>query len=193
MADSILILFTLTIVGWQGGYCQTVPPVDNKVVCREHVLNQCKSLNYNTSFPNLRGQTLPSVIEEEFLQYEILFRYNCSNALLVLLCGVYAPFCGSNTPDKTGLVQKPCQNLCTHVYNGCIAIFNEFQYQWPEILNCKNFPNGSEELCFGHDPLNIEYPTLVSPNATIPLPTHASEAPTPLTEAPTSLQGNVNS
>ena len=62
------------------------------------------------------------------------------------------------------------------MYNGCIGVFNEFQYEWPEVLNCENFPEQNEELCFGpSDPLDIEYPTIVSPNATIPLPT-ASEA-----------------
>ena len=62
------------------------------------------------------------------------------------------------------------------MYNGCIGVFNKFQYEWPEILNCENFQEQNEELYFGpSDPLDIEYPTIVSPNATIPLPT-ASEA-----------------
>jgi len=163
----------LTIVGWQEGCSQTVPVIDNPLVCQEHVLSACKTLNYNfTTFPNLRGQTSQTVIEEEFSQFEILFRYNCSNALLVLLCGVYAPFCYSG--NGTAFVLKPCQHICTHVYDGCIGVFNEFQYQWPEILACENFPRRSEEMCFGpDDPLEIEYPTIVSPSATIPLPTAA--------------------
>ena len=176
MANGIMILLMLAALGWQQASSQTVPPLDSGVVCRPHILSQCRSLNYSTALPNLRGQTAPSVIEEEFLQYEILFRYNCSNALLVLLCGVYAPFCGCRSPDNTSIVLKPCRNICNHVYNGCISVFNEFQYQWPEVLNCENFPEQNKELCFGpSDPLDIEYPTLVSPNATISLPT-ASEA-----------------
>lgn len=172
MTNSILILLILGIVGWQEAYCQTVPPVEGNIVCRPHILSQCRSLNYNTTLPNLRGQTIPSVIEEEFLQFDILFRYNCSNALLVLLCAVYAPFCGTNSPNGSAVVLKPCRNICEHVYDGCIAVFNEFQYQWPEILTCENFPQKSDEVCFGpDDPLLIEYPTLISPNATITLPT----------------------
>jgi len=170
---NILVLLILTIVGSQEGYSQTVPPVDTEAECKEHVLSACKTLQYNyTTFPNLRGQTSQSVIEEEFSQFEILFRYNCSNALLVLLCGVYAPFCFPTGGNNTAVVLKPCQHICTHVYDGCIGVFNEFQYQWPEILVCKNFPRKSEEVCFGpDDPLDIEYPTVVYPNATIPLPT----------------------
>ena len=58
------------------------------------------------------------------------------------------------------------------MYNGCIGVFNEFQYEWPEVLNCENFPEQNEELCFDpSNPLDIEYPTIVSPNATISLPT----------------------
>lgn len=187
MDNGILILLLLTVVGWHEGSCQTVPPVTDKVVCRPHVLSQCRNLNYNTTLPNLRGQTTPSVIEEEFLQFEILFRYNCSNALLVLLCSVYAPFCGSTSPNGSAVVLKPCRNICTHVYNGCIGVFNEFQYQWPEILTCENFPNRNEEVCFGPpDPSTIEYPTLVGPDVTIPLPTASKSTVEPPTvkEAP---------
>ena len=172
MANGIMILLMLATLEWQQASCQTDPPVDSEVVCRPHILSQCRSLNYSTTLPNLRGQTAPSVIEAEFLHFEILFRYNCSNALLVLLCGVYAPFCGCCSPDNTSFVLKPCRNICNHVYNGCIGVFNEFQYEWPETLNCENFPEQNEELCFHpSNPLEIEYPTIVSPNGTIPLPT----------------------
>ena len=182
MTNSILILLTIATLGWQETLCQTVPPVTNDVVCRPHILNQCRSLNYTTTLPNLRGQTIPSVIEEEFLQFEILFRYNCSNALLFLLCSVYAPFCEFNSSSNTSVVLQPCRNICNHVYDGCIGIFNEFQYQWPEILTCENFPQRGEEACFGPlDSSTIPYPTLVSPNATIPLPT----TPDTTTSSPT--------
>lgn len=186
MTNGILILLILAIVGWQEVQSQIVPPVENEVECRPHFLNQCKSLNYSTTLPNLRGQITPSVIEEEFLQYEILFRYNCSNALLVFLCAIYAPFCESNTSSTTrgAVTLKPCQNLCSHVYNGCIGVFNEFQYQWPKILSCENFPRRNEQLCFGpEDPSNIAYPTLVSPESTIPLPTTTASPTTDTTPA----------
>ena len=141
------------------------------VVCQPQFLSQCRSLSYSTTLPNLRGQTTPSVIENELLQFKILFHYNCSNALLVFLCAIHAPFCALNGSNRPA-VFKLCRNLCTHVYNDCIGVFNEFQHQWPEMLLCENFPERSEEWCFGPaDPSDIEYPTLVSPNATIPLPT----------------------
>ena len=161
ITNSILILLILDIVGWQEAYFHTVPSADSDVVCQLHIFSPCESLNYSTTLPNLRGRSIPSVIEEEFLQYEILFRYNCSNALLVLLCAVYAPFCESNSHNSSAFVLKPCRNICEHVYNGCITIFNHFEYHWPEILACENFPQRSEEICFGPpDPLQIPYPTL---------------------------------
>ena len=178
MIGGVLILLILATLGWQQAVCQTVPPVTGEAKCRPHFLGQCRSLNYTTTLPNLRGQTSPAVIEEEFLQFEILFRYNCSNALLVLLCSVYAPFCGSNSPNGSAVVLKPCRNICNHVYDGCIGVFNEFQYQWPEILTCENFPQANDEVCFGpNNPSDIPYPDLVSANATISLPT-SSEDPT---------------
>ena len=189
MTNNILMLLILGTVGWQGA-CFITP----NVICRPHVLTQCRSLNYSTTLPNLRNQTSPRVIEEEFLQFEILFRYNCSNALLVFLCAIYAPFCGSPDPNSTPVVLKPCRNLCIHVYNGCISVFKEFQYQWPEILTCENFPERSEEKCFGPlDPSDIEYPNLVSPNATISLPTASMPASMPATDTTLSPAENVTS
>ena len=188
MTSSNLILLTIATLGWHEALCQTVPPVTNDPVCRPHILTQCRSLNYTTILPNLRGQTIPIVIEEEFLQFEILFRYNCSNALLILLCSVYAPFCGSTGANSTPVVLQPCRNLCNHVYDGCIGVFNEFQYQWPEILTCENFPQRDADLCFGPpNPSTIPYPTLVSPNATIPLPT----TPDTTTSSPTTDSPNA--
>ena len=180
MTNSILILLAMATLGWHEALCQTVPPVTDEPECRSHILKQCSSLNYTTTLPNLRGQTIPSVIEEEFLQFEILFRYNCSNALLILLCSVYAPFCGATSANSTPVVLQPCRNICNHVYDGCIGVFNEFQYQWPEILTCENFPERGEDLCFGPpNPSTIPYPNLVSSNTTIPLPTTSNtDAPT---------------
>ena len=174
MTKCILILLMIVILGWQEAHCQTVPPVTPDVQCRPHVLKQCQSLGYNTThFPNVRGQTDPDDIENEFLQFEILFRYNCSNALLILLCSVYAPFCGTTSANGTQVVLAPCRHICEHVYDGCIGVFNEFQYQWPEILTCENFVEKGE-ACFGpDDPANISYPDIVSANNTIPLPTTA--------------------
>ena len=199
MAIGVVIQLVFTIVGWQRVTCETNSSVNNEVVCRPraHVLSQCESFQYQTALPNLRGQTILSEIEEEFLQFEMLFRYNCSNALLFLLCGIYAPFCGSNSPNITPVVVKPCRNICTHVYNGCVSVLNEFQLQ---VLTCENFPRSNEEVCFGpSNPLDIPYPTPVSANGTIPLPTIITEAPTSLgnetvivpTETPTSEDNEI--
>jgi len=167
--SSIVILALLVCISWKQGSCQTVIPINEEPKCRSHVISYYDGLNYSTAFPNLRGQSNPTDIENEFLQFEIMFRYNCSNALLVLLCSIYAPFCGKGYDDKT-VILKPCRNLCEHVYNGCIVIFQEFQYPWPTHLECSKFPNhnDSKELCFGPlDPMEIPYPDLVSPNSTI--------------------------
>ena len=121
LASGVVILLLFTIVGWQGINCKTnSSSVNNEVICcRPHVLSQCKSLQYQTPLPNLRGQTVISEIEEEFSQFKILFGYNCSNALLVLLCGIYAPFCGSNSPNSTPVIIKPC----TYVFMSTMDVF----------------------------------------------------------------------
>ena len=100
-------------------------------------------------------------IYRRILQFEILFSYNCSNALLILLWSVYAPFCGStSTNSSTSVILKPCRNICNHVYDGCIGVFNEFQYQWPEILTCENFPQ-EVRICVLAHPIPQQYHTQI--------------------------------
>ncbi|XP_065903000.1 insulin-like growth factor 1 receptor [Dysidea avara] len=169
---NVVVLVLLVLISWKEASCSTVIPINEQPKCQQHVLTQCSGLNYSTALRNFRGQSNPTDIENEFLQFEILFRYNCSNALLVLLCSVYAPICISDHDGKS-VILKPCRNLCEHVYDGCTLIFQEFNYPWPVFLECSKFPsrNDSDEPCFGPpDPMTIPYPDLVSPNSTIPLP-----------------------
>ena len=167
---NVVVLVLLVLISWKEASCSTVIPINEQPKCQQHVLTQCSGLNYSTALRNFRGQSNPTDIENEFLQFEILFRYNCSNALLVLLCSVYAPICISDHDGKS-VILKPCRNLCEHVYDGCTLIFQEFNYPWPVFLECSKFPsrNDSDEPCFGPpDPMTIPYPDLVSPNSTIP-------------------------
>ena len=163
MGGTVMFLLFMCI-GWKETRCQTTNSNTEQLKCQQrmHMINPCGDLNYSTALPNLIGQSNPTDIEKEFFKFRIFFQYNCSNALLLILCSVYAPLCDEGSGNET-VIYSPCRNLCEHVYMGCIAVFRELQYPWPAQLRCSSFPeyHSEEKNCFGpSDPTTIPYPDL---------------------------------
>lgn len=99
----------------------------------------CSNLGYNhTTFPNYRGLDAKET-NEELSDLRTLIRTNCSNAILHLLCSIYAPPC---MPAYPGWRYPPCKSLCEYVENGCGAVFKLISgYEWPpnQNLNCSRY------------------------------------------------------
>lgn len=121
----------------------------------------CADLGYvNTTFPNLRGHATPKEANEELAHFLGLISTGCSNAIVHLLCSIYAPVCIQEYPD---LKYPPCRNLCEHVEEGCAeTLLLVFGYNWPPgpHLDCYNYDTAEENsLCFGPpDPSMLEIP-----------------------------------
>ncbi|XP_065903002.1 tyrosine-protein kinase Mer-like isoform X2 [Dysidea avara] len=157
-----VMFLLLMCIGWKETSCQASNSTTEQLKCQQrmHLISLCGDLNYSTALPNLIGQSNPTDIENEFLRFSFLF--NCSNALLLFLCSVYAPLCDEGSGNET-VIYLPCRNLCEHVYMDCITVFHEFQYPWPTHLRCSAFPeyHSEEKNCFGpSDPTTIPYPNL---------------------------------
>lgn len=121
----------------------------------------CSQLGYvNTSFPNLRGHTTPEEANEELSHFLALVYTGCSNAIIHLLCSIYAPVCIQKYPQ---LKLLPCKNLCEYVKDGCAEIlWQEFGYNWPPgpHLDCYNYEDN--QLCFGpSDPSILTIPPII--------------------------------
>ncbi|CAI8042433.1 Frizzled-4 [Geodia barretti] len=104
---------------------------------------------------------------QELEQFRQLIEVNCSGAIVLFLCSIYAPFCTDEHPVR---VPRPCKRLCLHVRDRCEPVFNQRAsgLPWPDHLNC--------DQCFGppQEQLNEVTipPNLVSPGDT-PSPTTA--------------------
>ena len=122
----------------------------------------CAKLGYvNTTFPNLRGHKTAEEANQELSHFLALVSTGCSNAIMHLLCSIYAPMC---IQEFLELKYPPCKNLCEYVKNGCAeTLLLEFGYSWPPgpHLDCENYEQN--KLCFGpKDPSILEIPSLVN-------------------------------
>ena len=107
----------------------------------------CEDMPWNyTLFPNFRGHSSQTEANQELEQFRQLIEVNCSGAIVIFLCSIYAPFCTDDHPLR---VLRPCKRLCQHVRDGCEPVFNERAggLPWPDHLNCDNYEDN--DLCFG--------------------------------------------
>lgn len=126
----------------------------------------CSGVGYsNATFPNHRNQNI-SQASVEIRHFLPLIMTGCSNALVHLLCAVYAPFCDNSYHQVRPI--PPCVPFCEYVRSGCEAtLLQQFGYRWPEHLNCSFYANENfnhASLCFG--PTDIEQLKAIVPPST---------------------------
>ena len=124
----------------------------------------CSQVGYSFgTFPNWREQETQFLANSELEQFRPLIESVCSNAIVHLLCAVYAPFCDPTSRfAQTRL--PPCRELCDFVRMGCEDDLNRYDLAWPPHLDCDRYPTKDEfPLAFCHDnpeqlmiPPNIE-------------------------------------
>ena len=114
----------------------------------------CSGVGYpNATFPNHRNQKKMSEANAEIQHFLPLIETNCSNALELLLCAVYAPICDVSYPQSLPI--PPCVPLCEYVRRGCEhVLMDRFNISWPDQLKCERYILPTHDgLCFG--PENI--------------------------------------
>lgn len=117
-----------------------IPP-NNR--CERITIPLCLDLEYNmTVMPNSLGHSKQEDAALEVHQYIPLVKIDCSPDLKFFLCSVFAPPC-------TILEEpiKPCRGLCESARR-CEGLMNSFNVQWPDNLECSQFPEfGPESIC----------------------------------------------
>ena len=128
----------------------------------ESSISMCSGVGYpNATFPNHRNQKKMSEANAEIRHFLPLIEMGCSNALELLLCAVYAPFCDVSYPQSLPI--PPCVPLCEYVKRGCEhVLMNQFNIHWPDQLQCDRYTLPTRtDLCFG--PTTIEELRSVKP------------------------------
>lgn len=114
--------------------------------CEPITIPFCMGIAYNeTIMPNMLGQQRQDEAGFEVQQYYPLVKIQCSHDLQFFLCSVFVPVCT--------IIERPippCRSLCLSARNGCEAIMNRFQIEWPDNLECSKFPEIGQ-LCVGEN------------------------------------------
>ena len=126
--------------------------------------------NWFGRFPNARGLDKSRSIGEFFDFYRLLnMDTYCSHTLYNLLCFHYFPQCFLDTHPQLGVT--PCRETCNEALAACFPHARAYDpnYQFPEHLDCSNFPTGSSECnpahAEGEDGDDCETPCIACPNA----------------------------
>ena len=143
-----------------GSSVQTPVPTEGDLFRCEPItdIDLCNHVGYeNATFPNFRLQETQSEASSELRNFAPLIRLQCSNAIVHMLCAVYAPFCQLSFPN---LRIPPCRSLCMHVRDSCEQNLLDFSLTWPPHLECDRYPTRADDpLCFGpSDPNELVIP-----------------------------------
>ncbi|KAF7650743.1 hypothetical protein LDENG_00121490 [Lucifuga dentata] len=119
-----------------------IPTRQQHATCQPITVPLCNDLHYTeTVMPNSLGHKTQEDAGLEVHQFFPLVKVGCSPYLKPFLCSVYIPECVS------GKSQPPCRSICELAKSGCEELMKKFGFQWPERLNCENYPT---ESCANH-------------------------------------------
>ncbi|XP_006812764.1 frizzled-7-like [Saccoglossus kowalevskii] len=110
--------------------------------CKTLEIPMCQDIGYERTFtltPNIFNHQNQEEAGIEIHQFFPLVKIECSPDLRMFLCLLYAPPC-STKKDKSIPPPPPCRSLCESAKAGCEPTMNDFGFDWPERLNCKQFP-----------------------------------------------------
>lgn len=125
--------------------------------CEEITIPMCRGIGYNhTRMPNELNHDTQEEAGLEVHQFWPLVEIKCSPDLKFFLCSMYTPIC---------LVeyQKPlpaCRSVCERAREGCAPLMMQYGFQWPERMNCDNFPvmGDPNNLCMDRNQESAEGP-----------------------------------
>ncbi|CAG0897707.1 unnamed protein product [Cyprideis torosa] len=111
--------------------------------CQSITLPLCQNLPYNrTVYPNFLNHSNQDEAGKELSAFGPLINTTCSIGLPFFLCSLFAPVCTSrNNPVA------PCRGVCERVRSECANFVGEFEYPWPDYLDCSQFPRQGEDDC----------------------------------------------
>ncbi|XP_074595333.1 frizzled-5-like [Brevipalpus obovatus] len=114
--------------------------------CEEITVPMCRGIGYNmTVMPNQFHQEKQEEAGLEVHQFWPLVQIKCSNDLQFFLCSIYTPICMDDYHESL----PACRSVCERAKHGCLPVMKKYGFQWPEHMDCKNFPlfGNPESLC----------------------------------------------
>ncbi|XP_013383285.1 frizzled-9 [Lingula anatina] len=129
--------------------------------CERIAITFCSDMKYNmTSMPNIVGHRTQDEAGLRVQEFIPLIQIGCTglstSLLKFFLCSLHAPMCTEQVDEI--LVIPPCRTMCQKVKEKCEPVLHRFNFNWPSMLNCSNFPDKKGKLCM-EAPKDMEIPS----------------------------------
>nr|XP_033812477.1 frizzled-10 [Geotrypetes seraphini] len=114
-------------------------PGDGK--CQPIEIPMCKDIGYNmTRMPNLMGHENQREAAIQLHEFAPLVEYGCHSHLKFFLCSLYAPMC----TEQVSTPIPACRVMCEQARLKCSPIMEQFNFKWPDSLDCTKLPNKND-------------------------------------------------
>uniref|UniRef100_A0A9J8ADS6 Frizzled class receptor 10 n=1 Tax=Cyprinus carpio carpio TaxID=630221 RepID=A0A9J8ADS6_CYPCA len=127
------------------GFCSAISSIDpdrpGEGRCQEIAIPLCKDIGYNlTVMPNLMGHEDQSEAAIKLHEFAPLIEFGCHSHLKFFLCSLYAPMC----TEQVSTPIPACRVMCEQARQKCSPIMEQFNFHWPESLDCSRLPNKND-------------------------------------------------
>ncbi|XP_027508098.1 frizzled-10 [Corapipo altera] len=109
--------------------------------CQPIEIPMCKDIGYNmTRMPNLMGHENQREAAIQLHEFAPLVEYGCHSHLKFFLCSLYAPMC----TEQVSTPIPACRVMCEQARLKCSPIMEQFNFKWPDSLDCSKLPNKND-------------------------------------------------
>ncbi|XP_069476234.1 frizzled-10 [Ambystoma mexicanum] len=109
--------------------------------CQPIEIPMCKDIGYNmTRMPNLMGHENQREAAIQLHEFAPLVEYGCHGHLKFFLCSLYAPMC----TEQVSTPIPACRVMCEQARLRCSPIMEQFNFKWPDSLDCSKLPNKND-------------------------------------------------
>ncbi|XP_077377713.1 frizzled-10 [Festucalex cinctus] len=142
--------------------------------CQQISIPLCKDIGYNmTRMPNLMGHDSQKEAAMKLQEFATLIQFGCHAHLKFFLCSLYAPMCTEQVSNPI----PACRVMCEQVQVKCSPILEQFNFPWPDSLDCSRLPtkNDPNYLCMEAPNNGSDEPPKVSPDFRLHRPLNGAD------------------
>ncbi|XP_061842071.1 frizzled-10 [Nerophis lumbriciformis] len=146
MCSSVVLLVVLLCGGEGWAISSMDPDWPGEGKCHHVSIPLCKDIGYNmTRMPNLMGHDSQKEAAMKLQEFATLIQFGCHGHLKFFLCSLYAPMCTEQVSNPI----PACRVMCEQVKSKCLPILEQFNFPWPDSLDCARLPtkNDPNNLC----------------------------------------------
>ncbi|XP_065057168.1 frizzled-10-B-like [Rhopilema esculentum] len=106
--------------------------------CERNRVHDCYGWNY-TLVPNeFLGIETQHDAKTRIAEFKPLYKVKCAPNLKLFICAMSVPLCFSK--DGVATPVYPCRSMCEVARKGCEPIMKQYNFYWPQVLDCKRLP-----------------------------------------------------